>query len=213
MIVAWDLETTGLNGTTDLVTVGALYSPEKQIVYQFATLSCGIVVKVPDFDLKKEAFMKELDDAPVLAAFNGIGFDVPFLTAAFHPTHERVMRWLLKSIDVFETCKRACEGRTFGLNLVLALNGYTVKTGSGMEAVWQARRGEWESLSQYCLEDSRLTYEISTKKTRIALPEGFNWRKAHGGRTHDPANMLFMTISTEDHRVAFETGTLEQTGV
>ena len=58
MIVAWDQETTGLDGCKDLVTVGAPYSPEKQIVYQFATLSHGTVVKVPDFDSKKEAFMK-----------------------------------------------------------------------------------------------------------------------------------------------------------
>jgi hypothetical protein len=208
-ILAWDLETTGLKGDRDLVTVGALYSPERQIVYQFAMLDPqGTVVRVPDFELKKEAFMKELDNATVLAGFNSIGFDSKFITAAFNPTPERVMKWILKSIDVFESCKRACQGRTFSLNMVLALNGFSVKISDGMEAVYMAQRGDWDSLSEYCASDSKLTYMISTKK-RIALPEGYQWRKVHGGQTHDAANMLFMNIGP-NHEISFERGTLEQ---
>jgi hypothetical protein len=208
-MLAWDVETMGLNKGKDLITVAAIYSPEKQIVFRFVTLDAeGTVVKVADFDEVKEAFMKELDDAVVLCAFNGIGFDIPFITASFAPSPERVMRWLLKSVDVFETCKRACEGRTFGLNLVLELNGFQVKTGSGMEAVHQARAGDWSALSSYCMDDSRLTYEISNR-SRVALPEGYRWRKSHGGKTHDPAKMLFMNIGP-NYEITFDTGTLDQ---
>ena len=207
--VAWDVETSGLSPNTSLLTVATTYTPDRQMVYQFATLNPqGRLVKVDDFNRKKELFMQELDNAPVLAGYNAIGFDMPFITAAFDAPPERVMRWVMKSIDIFETCKRACEGRTFGLNLVLALNGYTVKTGNGMEAVYQAQRGEWAELSQYCLEDSRLTYEISTR-SRVAIPEGFQWRKRNNQRTHDPSNMLFMTIDP-DKKISFEKGTLDQ---
>jgi len=206
-MLAWDIETTGLSPQSSLVTVAAIYSPFNQVVFQFATLDPqGTVVKIQDFDSKKERFMKELDDAPILAAFNGIGFDIPFITVAFDIAPERVMKWVLKSVDIFETCKRAFDGRTFGLNLVLALNGYTVKTGNGMEAVHQANAGKWEELSLYCMEDSRLTYEISTRE-RIAIPEGFQWRKRNSQRTHDPANILYMNIA-EGYQISFEAGTL-----
>ncbi|KAJ1464703.1 hypothetical protein T484DRAFT_1757904 [Baffinella frigidus] len=211
-MLAWDVETGGLSPRTSLITVATTYSPEKQTIYQFATLDPqGRIVKVDDFDAKKEAFMRELDEAPVLAGFNTPGFDIPFITVAFEIPPERVMNWIKKTFDLFEICKRACGGRTFGLNLVLDLNGFETKSGDGLAAVRQAERGEWEELGLYCLDDSRLTHAISTL-TRIALPESYSWRKAHGGRTHDPTDMLFMLIGP-DHRIDFERGTLEEQSV
>jgi DNA polymerase III epsilon subunit-like protein len=208
MVLGWDIETTGFNATKELVTVAACYSPDKQTVYQFAELGAsGNVVKIHDFNQKRHDFLKELDDAPILAAFNGISFDIPFITTALDIAPDRVMKWVLKSIDIFESCKRACTGRTFGLNLLLGLNGFSVKTGSGAEAVVQAKAGEWEKLAKYCAEDARLTYEISILP-RIAIPEGFQWRKKHCQRDHDPANMLFMTVGL-DHQINFEVGALD----
>lgn len=208
-MLAWDIETDGLSSVKNLITVATVWSPEKQKVFQFATLNPqGKLVKIPNFDELKEEFMKELDDAPVLAGFNAVSFDLPFITAAFGIAPERVMRWVLKSIDIFEICKRACGGRTFALNLVLDLNNLTSKSGSGLAAVHQAQAGEWEELSLYCLDDSRLTYEISSRE-RIALPESWQWRKRYGGKTHDPANMLFM-LRGPDNRIDFERGTLEE---
>jgi hypothetical protein len=208
-ILAYDVESMGSDGRRDLLTVATTYSPEHQKIYQFAKSGPqGQVVKVDNFDALKEEFMQELDAAPILAGFNSVNFDSVFIGHAFSVPPERVMRWIMKSIDVFESCKRACMGRTFGLNAVLALNGFTVKIGSGMEAIYQAQRGEWKELGAYCQEDSKLTYEISTKK-RIAIPEGFQWRKRNGGQTHDPSNILFMNVGP-DHEISFEMGTLDQ---
>jgi hypothetical protein len=207
-MLAWDVETGGLDARKSLLTVATTYSPQHQMMYQFAILSPeGKLIKAPDFDVKKEAFMKELDDAPILAGFNTIGFDLKFITIAFNIPPERVMKWVIKSLDIFETCKQVC-GRTFGLNLVLDLNGLTSKSGSGMHAVEQAFAGEFEALGDYCMDDSRLTYLISTWK-RIALPEGWKWRKEHGERTHDSNHMLFMNID-QDNQISFDTGTLDQ---
>jgi hypothetical protein len=160
------------------------------------------VVKVDGFDQIRDAFARELDDAPVLAAFNGIGFDIPFVTAALKVSPDRVMKWVLKSLDVFEICKRASH-RTFPLNMVLDLNGKTSKTGDGGQAVVQASMGLWQKLGEYCLEDAKLTFDLS-QMTRIALPEGYLWRKQHKGATHDPKNLLYLNF--KDGVVDFELG-------
>jgi hypothetical protein len=218
-MMAWDIETTGFDPAIQVVTVASVYHSEhNHHIYTFATnLPCNqcssttcrhlkAVVKSKDFRQQREAFLRELDQAPVLAAFNGISFDIPFITTAFQVDRERVTGWVLKSVDIFEACKRASE-RTFGLNLLLGMNGFTFKTGSGGEAVVQARMGDWEELGNYCLADSRLTYQISTRP-RIALPEGFKWRQQHGERTHDPSNVLFL-VNGASGAISFEKGALE----
>ena len=207
-LFCWDIETTGFNPKKELVTVAAFYTPERHSVYQFADSDAlGNVVKIHDFDLKRDAFLKELDDAPRLAAFNGTGFDIPFIATAFDVEQNRVMRWMLKSFDIFEAAKRATT-RTFSLNTLIGLNGFkTSKTGSGADAVLQAKAGKWTELASYCAEDARLTYEISVRK-RLAIPEGFAWRKKHNGLDHDPDNMLFMVVSP-DFEINFEYGVLQ----
>jgi predicted PolB exonuclease-like 3'-5' exonuclease len=207
-LFCWDIETLGFNPKKELVTVAACYTTEKQTVYLFAESdSAGNVVKIHDFEEKREAFLKELDDAPMLAAFNGTGFDIPFIATAFQVESDRVMRWMLKSFDIFEAAKRA-TGRTFSLNTLIGLNGFkTTKTGSGADAVLQAKAGKWEELASYCAEDARLTHEISIRK-RLALPEGFSWRKRNNGRDHDPSNMLFMVVGP-NYEISFEKGTLQ----
>jgi hypothetical protein len=207
-MLAWDIETTGFNPAKELVTVAACYTTEKQTVYTFAELDTrGNVVRIHDFDQKREAFLKELDDAPILAAYNGATFDIPFITTAFNVHPGRVMQWVMKSVDIFETAKRA-TGRTFPLDMALGLNGFkTAKTGSGADAVVQAKEGKWEELASYCAMDAKLTYEVSVLP-RIALPEPFYWRKRNGGRTHDPSDVLFMLLGP-DYRVTFEKGVLD----
>jgi hypothetical protein len=205
-MLAWDIETMGLNPNKSLITVATTYCPEKSTIYLFAMLDAQKnVVKIHDFDAKKDAFLKELDEAPILAGYNAISFDVPFIATVFDVAPERVMKWLMKSVDIFESCKQCC-GRTFGLNHVLDLNNFSTKTGDGLAAVRQAERGEWLELGAYCLDDSSLTYEISNRK-RIALPEGYKWRNANGGRTHDASNILFMNID-ENYQISFEKGIL-----
>jgi predicted PolB exonuclease-like 3'-5' exonuclease len=206
-LFCWDIETTGFNPKKELVTVAAFYTPERHSVFQFAESdTLGNVVKIFDFEQKRQAFLQELDDAPILAAFNGTGFDIPFIATAFDVEPQRAMRWMLKSFDIFEAAKRATS-RTFSLNTLIALNGFqTAKTGSGADAVVQAKAGKWAELASYCAEDARLTYEISMRK-RLAIPEGFAWRKKNDSQDHDPSNVLFMLVSS-DFQINFEYGVL-----
>ena len=95
----------------------------------------------------------------------------------------------MKSFGILDICRKAFN-RTFSLNLALEMNitGFK-KTGTGMEAVWQARKAQWEELENYCLDDSRLTHKLSSLDI-ILCPEGYQWRKHHGDRSHDPSKVL-----------------------
>jgi RNase_H superfamily len=220
--VSWDIETTGFKFTDSVVTVVSVYSDNIKKVYRFVDHvedptdptkkvkdprdpSRNLMVPHTKFTERREELLRTLDEADRLISFNGVGFDVPFITGAFNVQPDRVMRWALKTLDVFEIAKRAC-GRTFKLNLALEMNGFTFKTGSGGEAVEQAYRSEWDELESYCLDDSKLTYQLSTR-SRIALPEGFTWRRQHGERSHDPENVLFLLIG-EGGAISFETGSM-----
>lgn len=118
-----------------------------------------------------------------------------------------VQAWVLKTFDVLEITRRGF-GRTFNLNQLLQLNGWTqLKTGSGLEAVHQAQRGDWDALESYCISDSRLTWEISNRDI-IFCPEGYQWRKAHSGRSHSP-DRVFKIDRTNFPAVSFSFGPLE----
>ena len=136
-----------------------------------------------------------LNNAEMLISFNGTAFDIPFLQIQFKIPNEVAAQWVMKNFDILEICRKGF-GRTFNLNSCLALNKVgSGKTGSGLEAVHQAQRGEWKELEQYCHDDTRLTYELSMLPT-ILCCENYQWRKTHGQQTHDPLRVL--KISTEN---------------
>ena len=211
MPLAYDIETLGVNKHRDLITVIALYDPVENIseVLRFVDLNeDGDVVYCDDYLQTVDRLVQYLDNAEWLCAFNGTSFDLPFIQIQFKIPNETVGRWVLKNYDVLELCRRGFK-RTFNLNSCLALNGVgDGKTGSGLEAVKQAQNGDWDALELYCHHDSRLTYELSMLKT-IYCPEGYQFRKSHNDRTHDPANVL--TINTSDFpELRFSFGKMEQ---
>ena len=191
-MLAWDIETTGIKKETDLITVISLYDPDAGIskVLRFVDLNedCDVCY-IDEFDERVAEFTTFMDEADTLNAFNGQSFDIPFVQFQFKIPNAKIQKWVLKSFDILDTCRKAFK-RTFSLNLALEMNiaGYQ-KTGSGMDAVYQARRGDWKELSDYCMDDSILTHKLSSLKT-IHCPEGFQWRKNHDGRSHDKDNVL-----------------------
>ena len=212
MPLSWDIETLGINKKNDLITVIALYDPVANIsrVLRFVDLNeLAEVVYHDDFSKLVAEFIKYMDDAESLTGFNTMSFDIPFVQLQFGIPNETVQRWVLKTIDILEICRRGFQ-RTFNLNSCLALNGVGDggKTGSGLEAVHQAKRGDWDDLEAYCLSDSVLTYEL-TMRPVVYCCEGYKWRKAHGERTHDPARIL--TINMKDApMISFSYGPLPE---
>ena len=209
MPLSWDLETLGLNPTKDVVSVCSLYDPVANIsrVLRFVDLNEDAdVVYVDNVKELIAELVQYLDNAEYLISFNGVNFDAKFLQVQFKIPNDTIQRWTLKTYDVLEIVRRGF-GRTFNLNSCLALNGVgDGKTGSGMEAVLQAKRGDWAELEHYCLDDSRLTYEL-TMRSIMYCCEGYQWRKAHGDRTHDPARVL-MIHTSEFPKLSFTYGPL-----
>lgn len=166
-MLAFDLETTGLCPFTDKITCAALCDLEtgRERVFIFA------VGDSPD------EFLACLDSAPRLCAFNGVGFDLPFIRHQFGVEAQRVRAWQLKLFDVYEACRLALK-LTFPLSELLRENDLSGKTGNGADAVSLAHEGRWSELGEYCLNDARQTLCVSTL-ARIRLP------KTHGGITLD----------------------------
>ncbi len=159
-MLAFDIETEGLDPSVHAITCACAYDPDAEIAQTF------IFAKGDS----REEFMLLLDRAGTLCAFNGVRFDVPFMARSWGVDIARVAGWMLKLVDVYEAT-RLCIGRGFSLNALLAANGLQGKTGSGLEAVAMARDGRWDELGAYCMHDTRMTHEV-TCKPEISLPLG-----------------------------------------
>ena len=136
-------------------------------------------------------FLSMLDEAGRLTTFNG-NSDYGFIQEQFKIPNERIQQYVLKTFDLYEYSRRVFE-RTFGLNLLLELNGFEVKSGTGMQAVIFAQEWKWDKLESYCADDSRLTWEVS-QKTRLLIPEGYQYRR-RTQKNFDPVNALCLYIS------------------
>ena len=159
-MLAFDLETLGPDVRVHDATCAAVYDPEAGIARYF-------IFQPPRDD--PEEFMRLLDAADRLCAFNGARFDLPLIQRCFRPCEDRVRRWRLKLHDVFEACKLALDV-TFPLEALLELNNIPGKTGSGKDAIRMALDGQLQALGEYCLNDTRRTYEVSSLP-RILLPK------------------------------------------
>ena len=180
-MVAFDIETMGLDPAAHRITAACLYGAMDgprpgQRVLRDASEPGNHVVRTfvfTDEDAEKdlalrEEFMACLDSARGLCAFNGIRFDIPFIQNAWGVPAHRVDAWIVKTFDVYEACKLGL-GATFSLDRLLAANSLESKTGSGLHAIRLAKEGRWGELGDYCMQDTRMTYLVSSQQA-IALP-------------------------------------------
>lgn len=157
-MLAFDLETTGLDPAHHGITCAAVYDPDKGVERVF----------IFDRGDDPEEFMRLLDAADRLCAFNGASFDLPFIQHRLGASAERVRAWRLKLHDVYVACKWGL-GVTFPLQALLERNCLTGKTGSGKDAIALYEQGSWAELAEYCMHDTRMTHRVSSLDT-IALP-------------------------------------------
>jgi len=158
-VLAFDIETTGLDAESCEVTCACAYDPDRGVERSF-------VFATGD---RPEEFTRLLDDAPLLCAFNGVRFDLPFLARRWGVPDAKVGSWVRKMVDPFEGCKLAL-GQTFSLNRLLEENGLPVKTGSGLEAVRMAKEARWAELAEYCMHDTKMTHAAVTLAGGMLLP-------------------------------------------
>ena len=158
-VLAFDIETTGLEAEFCDVTCACAYDPDRGVERSF-------VFALGD---SPGEFMSLLDEAPLLCAFNGVRFDIPFMCKKWGVSDERAGKWVKKMLDPFEACKVALA-QTFSLNRLLAANGLQAKTGSGLDAVNMAREARWTELAEYCMHDTRMTHAAVMVQGGATLP-------------------------------------------
>lgn len=168
-MLAFDLETTGLDPACHLITCAAAYDPDAGISRVF------IFERGDDPD----EFMRLLDAADRLCAFNGASFDIPFIQSQLGATAERVRGWRLKLHDVYVACRWGL-GITFPLQALLERNHLDGKTGSGKQAIALYQQGRWAELGDYCMHDTRMTHHVSSLSS-IALPRARGVVLSRGG--------------------------------
>jgi uncharacterized protein YprB with RNaseH-like and TPR domain len=149
---ALDIETTGIN-LEDKITCVAIVKKNMSWVWTFK----DEVVK----QNSREYIQEQLDSATVIYTYNGATFDIPFLQREFQYSNEVVGKWMLKLIDPLYAARallgyEACPK----LSDVLRLNGVQPKTSSGREAIEMAKQGRWDDLANYCLNDTKITFEM-----------------------------------------------------
>ena len=198
-MLAFDIETLGLNEHRHLITVISLYDPstntERVLRFvEYNTEEGCLRYKKGYRDLVVD-LVNMLDKADHLCGFNAISFDIPFISYQFQIPSKTVTRWQEKTFDILQIA-RCHFKRTFSLTLLRTLNEVqsTGKTGNGLAAVELAEASKWVELEAYCLEDSRLIHQISSLAI-INCPEGGNWRRKHAGRTHDRARLAQIDTS------------------
>jgi uncharacterized protein YprB with RNaseH-like and TPR domain len=90
-MLAFDIETEGLDHSQDDITVASVYDPDISLRKTFFFQREGY-----DRQANIEEFLAALDDASSLCSFNGIRFDIPFIIAVFGVGEERYSKWFKK---------------------------------------------------------------------------------------------------------------------
>lgn len=103
------------------------------------------------------------DDAALIVAYNGLGFDFPLLrkhygdgaaAAARHASHR------LRCHDPMVRLRQIVDAMP-KLDALLAANGLPGKSSDGLEAIRMWERGERERLRAYCADDVRLLARLA----------------------------------------------------
>lgn len=180
-MLAFDIETTGLDPLKHDITVAAVCNREAGIreCYNF----------IQDGEKAKKAFIQRLDDAQHLCAFNGARFDLPFIVHRFQVPRHQYEPWFLKLFDYFEVGKLLFDSH-FSLNKLLQTNRRNPKTGSGRQAIVWAQEKRFKELMEYCQDDADLTYDISVAE-QVSLPLAYRAPVMAVRVRHDPHRFTF----------------------
>jgi hypothetical protein len=169
--VGFDIETTGKE-ISDYVTVACAWSPGRK-AHCFHAQDPAEVIKM-------------LDEATYIYTFNGVEFDLPRFAKHCGRSMEA---WVVKTVDPLFAMKNVLGfGACVKLNDVLTENGFSPKSGSGLEAIEMWHDGRHEALMSYCMDDARLTYELCASKN------GIKWAKRWILKLSDARMLEFQPI-------------------
>jgi hypothetical protein len=164
-MLVFDIETTGLDPTSRVVTVVCTedFATGERRAYEFGRVRA---CEPENETLLRSELLQAFDKAESLCAFNGVRFDIPFLHAALQLSPETTTAWLLKTTDILEAARLCVFGptHTFGLNLLCQHNTVAVKSGSGLQAIKFAEDHNWDALLSYCADDVRILCDLYSRR-------------------------------------------------
>jgi hypothetical protein len=164
-MLAFDIETTGLDPASSVVTVVCTqdFHTGERRAYEFGRVRAR---EPQNVGLLERELVEAFDAADSLCAFNGVRFDIPFLHAALRLSQETTAAWLLKTTDILEAARLGLFGpaHTFSLNLLCQHNQVPVKSGSGLQAIQFAHAGQWDALLSYCADDVRILCDLYRRR-------------------------------------------------
>ena len=161
-MLAFDIETEGLDKYVHKITVACVYDPDNNIKKGFNfTVRSAYAENVAEF-------LELLDKADVLCAYNGARFDLPFIIEQFGIPQSRYSAWFCKLFDYFEVCK-VLLGTSCSLNMLLRENNIPCKTSNGVQAVEWAEEKRWDKLIEYCMQDAVLTHRLA-RSPSVTIP-------------------------------------------
>jgi DNA polymerase III alpha subunit (gram-positive type) len=158
-MLSFDIETTGLSFVNDKITCACVYDGDLHIEKQYVFANGD----------NPEDFLQMLDEASNLCAFNGARFDIPFIQTQWNIEESRARKWKLKLFDIYEFSVQVFS-KGFSLNQLLSVNQIAFKTADGKQAIQFAAASNWKALGDYCMDDTKKTYLVSTLPV-IMLPK------------------------------------------
>ena len=183
-MLAFDIETTGLDPKDSIVTVVCtedVWSGEKK-AYEFARYA-------EDKESILQELIRDFETCDALAAFNGVRFDIPFLQGAFKLDSDMVLRWILKTSDILEQCRLRYQ-QTFKLDLLCMHNNMQGKSADGLAAIQMAKTKQFDELRDYCADDVSLLCKLYQKRHVLNPRDNFEMDLANFSHSNLYANCL-----------------------
>lgn len=125
-----------------------------------------------------EALFVAFDQASLIVAYNGLGFDMPVMRK-YYRSSERYMRHLQKLHDPFDRI-RSNTGLWIGLDAVLLRNGLPTKTGNGVDAVRLWEEGRRDELARYCANDVTALMHLVLRRSPLEVVAKRGWGQENG---------------------------------
>jgi DEAD/DEAH box helicase domain-containing protein len=112
-----------------------------------------------------------LQNASLIIGFSINSFDLPILKKYFNFNVMSLARFdLLEEVEI-------SYGQRVGLDVLARANLGIGKTHHGLDAIEFYKNGDWQSLTDYCLHDVRITkdlYELVKKRGYILIPKKYS---------------------------------------
>lgn len=209
-ICVLDIETTGLSLARDTITVigTIVYDVDTDTIF---SKKCFNVVCAEESESGvelqkiKNELIEMFDLCTHIVAFNGIGFDIPFIvkwlknvklstkkekemnlevcdSATTPELIDHCTRWNDKHVDF---CRMSLEltGKYISLQNICTINNIEIeKSSTGLQAVHWAKERKWKELEEYCMQDVLVLLSL----TQCAVKNGLKF-SIRNSKCHKPS--------------------------